>query len=38
MVPVRWYHGTFTLDGRVLQIPVVRGCPPLRVRLDRDLP
>ena len=38
MVPVRWYHGTFTLDGRVLQIPVARGCPPLRVRLDRDLP
>src|SRR5260370_28428844 len=38
MVAVRWYHGTFTLDGRVLQIPVARGCPPLRVRLDRDLP
>jgi putative transposase len=38
MVPLRWYHGTFTLDGRVLQIPVARGCPPLRVRLDRDLP
>jgi hypothetical protein len=38
MVPVRWYHGTFRLDGRVLQIPVARGCPPLRVRLDRDVP
>src|SRR5271170_3764664 len=38
MVAVRWYHGTFTLDGRVLRIPVARGCPPLRVRLDRDLP
>ncbi len=38
MVPVRWYHGTFRLDGRILQIPVARGCPPLRVRLDRDLP
>jgi IS605 OrfB family transposase len=38
MVPLRWYHGTFRLDGRVLQIPVARGCPPLRVRLDRDLP
>jgi putative transposase len=38
MVPVRWYHGTFGLDGRVLQVPVARGCPPLRVRLDRDLP
>jgi hypothetical protein len=38
MVPLRWYHGTFRLDGRVLQIPVARGCLPLRVRLDRDLP
>ena len=38
MVPVRWYHGTFTLEGRRLRIPVARGCPPLRVRLDRDLP
>ncbi len=38
MVPLRWYHGTFTLDGRMLQIPVARGCPPLQVRLDRDLP
>src|SRR6202034_1451194 len=38
MVPLRWYHATFRLDGRVLYIPVARGCPPLRVRLDRDLP
>ena len=38
MVPVRWYHGTFRLDGRMLQVPVARGCPPLRVRLDRGLP
>jgi transposase len=38
MVPVRWYHGTFILEGRRLRIPVARGCPPLRVRLDRDLP
>ena len=38
MMPVRWYHGTFALDGRRLRIPVARGCPPLRVRLDRDLP
>jgi IS605 OrfB family transposase len=38
MMPVRWYHGTFRLDGRVLQIPVARGCTPLRVRLDRGLP
>jgi putative transposase len=38
LMPVRWYHGTFRLDGRVLHLPVARGCPPLRVRLDRDLP
>jgi IS605 OrfB family transposase len=38
MVPLRWYHGRFTVEGRVLHIPVARGCPPLRVRLNRDLP
>ena len=37
-MPVRWYHGTFTLEGRRLRIPVARGCPPLWVRLDRDMP
>jgi IS605 OrfB family transposase len=37
-VPVRWYAGTFGLDGRVLRIPTARGCPPLHVRLDRDVP
>ena len=34
LVPVRWYAGTFTLDGRVLRIPAARGCTPLLVRLD----
>ena len=38
LMPLRWYHGTFTLAGRRLRIPVSRGCPPLWVRLDRDLP
>jgi hypothetical protein len=38
LVPVRWYAGTFTLDGRRLRVPVARGCPPLAVRLDRDVP
>ncbi len=38
VVPVRWYHGTFCLDGRVLKIPVAKGCPPLHARLDRDVP
>jgi IS605 OrfB family transposase len=37
-VPVNWYHGTFTLVGRRLRIPVARGRAPLWVRLDRDLP
>ena len=38
VVPVRWYTGTFTLDGRVLRLPVGRGCAPLVVQLDRDPP
>ena len=38
LMPLRWYHGTFTLAGRRLRIPVARGCPPLWVRLDRHLP
>ena len=38
LVPVSWYHGTFTLDGRLLKIPVAKGCPELGVRLDRDVP
>jgi IS605 OrfB family transposase len=38
LMPIRWYHGTFTFTGRQLRIPVARGRPPLRVRLDRDLP
>ena len=37
LAPLRWYHGTFTITGRVLRIPVGRGRPPLWVRLDRDL-
>ncbi len=38
LMPVRWYHGTFTLDDRRLRLPVARGCPPLVVRLERDPP
>lgn len=38
LVPIRWYAGTFTLEGRVLRLPVARGCPSLAVRLDRDPP
>ena len=38
LMPIRWHHGTFTLEGRRLRIPVPRGRPALWVRLDRDLP
>jgi IS605 OrfB family transposase len=38
MMAVRWYHDRFELAGRRLRIPVAHGCPPLQVRLDRDLP
>jgi putative transposase len=38
LVPVRWYAGTFARKGRAVRLPVARGCPPLVVRLDRDLP
>ncbi|MFC4022183.1 hypothetical protein ACFOW4_30195, partial [Micromonospora sp. GCM10011542] len=38
LVPVRWYHGTFTLDGRRVRIPTARGTSALWVRLARDVP
>jgi putative transposase len=38
LMPVRWYHGTFTLTDRTLRLPTARGCPPLLVRLDRPVP
>jgi hypothetical protein len=38
LMPVRWYHGTFSLTDRRLRIPVARGCRPLVVRLDLDVP
>ncbi|MCM0675718.1 hypothetical protein NCC78_13610, partial [Micromonospora phytophila] len=38
LVPVRWYYGTFTLNGRRLRIPTAKGSPPLWLRLARDLP
>jgi putative transposase len=38
LLPVRWYHGTFRIDGDRLRIPVARGCPPLVVRLAREAP
>ncbi|WP_345470253.1 transposase [Actinoallomurus oryzae] len=38
LMPVRYYHGTFTLDGQRLLLPAGRGNPPLWVRLDRPVP
>jgi IS605 OrfB family transposase len=38
LMPLRWYHDRFTLEGRRLRIPVASGQPALWVRLDRDLP
>jgi IS605 OrfB family transposase len=38
LVPVRFYHGTFLLDGNRVRLPVVRGQPELWVRLSRPLP
>jgi hypothetical protein len=38
VMPLRWYAGTFHLDGQRLQLPTARGAPPLRVRLARPVP
>ncbi|WP_329251111.1 hypothetical protein OG417_06420 [Actinoallomurus sp. NBC_01490] len=38
LMPVRYYHGTFTLDGRRLRLPTGRGNLPLWVRLARPVP
>jgi IS605 OrfB family transposase len=38
LVPVRFYHGTFTIHGQRVRLPVARGQPDLWVRLGRPLP
>jgi IS605 OrfB family transposase len=38
LVPVRFYHGSFLLDGNRVRLPVARGRPELWVRLARPLP
>jgi IS605 OrfB family transposase len=38
LLPVRWYHGTFAVEGRRLRLPTAAGRPPLWLRLDRDVP
>ncbi|MFE9655551.1 RNA-guided endonuclease InsQ/TnpB family protein [Micromonospora sp. NPDC006431] len=38
LMPVRWHHGTFTLDGLRVRIPTAQGASPLWVRLAREVP
>jgi putative transposase len=38
LLPVRFYHGTFALVGRRVRVPTAAGCPPLWLRLDREVP
>ena len=38
LLPVRWYHGMFRIEGDHLTVPVARGAPPLVVRLARAIP
>jgi IS605 OrfB family transposase len=38
LVPVRFYHGTFSIDGQRVRLPVAKGRPALWVRLSRPLP
>jgi IS605 OrfB family transposase len=38
LVPVRFYHGTFLLDGNRVRLPVAKGQPELWVRLARPIP
>jgi putative transposase len=38
LVPVRFYHGTFTIQGQGVRLPIARGQPELWVRLARPLP
>jgi putative transposase len=38
LVPVRFYHGTFQVDGRRVRLPTAKGRPALWVRLARPIP
>jgi IS605 OrfB family transposase len=38
LVPIRFYNGTFSLEGQRVRLPVARGRPELWVRLARPLP
>jgi len=38
LIPVRFYHGTFQIEGQRVRLPVARGQPELWVRLARPIP
>jgi IS605 OrfB family transposase len=38
LVPVRYYHDTFLIEGRRVRLPVAKGHPALWVRLARPVP
>jgi IS605 OrfB family transposase len=38
LLPVRFYQGTFTLEGQRLRLPIARGEPVLWLRLVRPIP
>src|SRR5205807_542425 len=38
LLPVRYYHGTFRIEGGRLRLPVARGAPALVVKLGRAVP
>jgi IS605 OrfB family transposase len=38
LVPVRFYHRTFTIDGKRVRLPVAKGAPGLWLRLARPIP
>jgi IS605 OrfB family transposase len=38
LIPVRFYHGTFRIEGQRVRLPVAKGQPELWVRLARPLP
>jgi IS605 OrfB family transposase len=38
LMPLRWYSGTFSLGHDRVRLSMARGCPPLRMRLAREVP
>jgi IS605 OrfB family transposase len=38
LMPVRFYQGTFLLDNTRVRLSVAKGCPPLALRLSREVP